>query len=86
MDEDDTQHRADLMARAVLMAVAPLTGVVALMAVVLLVTGCAVVIVPVDAPEQVKRAVTAAPLDGSTTQDGDSKNATLSIQAQRPKR
>lgn len=82
MDEDVTQHRADLMARVVLMVAAPLTAAVLLMAVVLVATGCAVVIAPV-VPEPVRLdARTGEPRVGFITQDGDSKDAQISIPAE----
>ena len=84
MADEDSQHHADLMERGVLMAVAALTAAVVLMAVVL-VMGCAVVMVDpqVVAPERVNRDVpTVGALAGSITQDGDSKHAQISIQAE----
>ena len=85
MDEDVTQHRADLMARVVLMAAAPLTAAVLLMAVVLVATGCAVVMVDQQAvaPEPVRLDVrTGEPHVAFTTPDGDSKDAQISVSAE----
>ena len=85
MDEDDTQHLADLMAHVALTVAVVLT-VAVLMVAAALMAGCAVAIHAQVEPGQAKPAVTGALLDGSTTQDGDSKNETVSISAKRSKR
>jgi hypothetical protein len=72
MDEDDTQHLDGPMAVLLTAAVA-LTVVVALMALAALMAGCAVAIHVQAEPALDKPVVTGALLDGSTTQDGDSK-------------
>lgn len=77
MDEDDTQHLDGPMAVLLTAAVA-LTVVVALMALVAL-TGCVAVVVE---PELVRPGVTVERPVVSTTQDGDSKDAQISVPAQ----
>ena len=83
MDEDAvTQHLDGVMA-AVLMAAAILVTVVAVMA-ALVVTGCAVAIhvgPPPAVHAQVKPADMVGPPAAFITQDGDSKDAQISIQA-----
>ena len=76
MDEDDTQHLADLMAHAALMGAVVLT-VAVLMVAALVVTGCAVAI-HVDAapePEQAKLDDTVELPADFIMPDGDFKDA-----------
>jgi hypothetical protein len=84
MDEDVTQHLDALTALGARMAAAVLTAAL-LMALVVVATGCAVVIA-VDVPARDKPVATVQPPAGSTTPDGDSKNAKISIPAKRSER
>ena len=79
MDEDDTQHLADLMAHVVLTLAAVMAAAVLMVAAVVLATGCAVAIHVDAAPEPGKRAVMDALADGFITLDGDSKDAQIPI-------
>ena len=85
MDEDEVTQPLDGAMAAVLMAAALLVTVVALTA-ALAVTGCAVAIHVEAQPAQVRPADMVGPPAAFTTLDGDSKDATLSVQAKRSER
>jgi hypothetical protein len=78
MDVDDIQHLDGAMA-AVLMAAVLLVTVVAVTAALAAVTGCAVAIHVEAEPAQVRPADMVGPPAAFTTQDGDSKNAPISV-------
>ena len=78
MDEDEVTHLADLMVHAALMGAVVLTVAVVMVA-ALAVTGCAVVIHVDEQRGLVKPADTVEPPAAFTTQDGDSKYASISI-------
>ena len=78
MEDEDTQHLDGPMA-AVLMAGVLLATVVAVTAALALATGCAVAIHVQAEPVPVKPDDMVGPPAAFTTQDGDSKDAQISI-------